>query len=304
MARAMSKLLTLVVSLAPLAGLVVAGDEARPKEYWTAIVRSGYALPAGADATELLLELSAHLGARDSELRDDCAYGIAARWIVTEGRVDAEGLRRLLARWSANLEVGLGERGTDSVLLRSFSALNLSLLAARDLDVPFLEQAEFDELLGSTVAYLEAERDLRGFVPELGWCHGIAHAADLARFLARNPKLAPDGQALLLFALSGRATAPVEEVLVHGEDDRLANALSALIARADFDGDAFVAALEPFSAALAAARGGAFDLERHAVATNARNVLRALHVRLAAAGELGPAQAAARAAVLDVLVGR
>lgn len=275
--------------------------EPRPKAYWTAIVSSGYAVPEGEDPGALLVELSAHLSSRDPELRDDCGYGIAQRWILKDRRLSAADLRRLVALWSANLEVGIGESGTDSVLLRSFSALDLSLVAALDLEAPFLDQEEFDALLRAAVRYLESERDLRGWVPEVGWHHGCAHASDLLRFLARNPRLDLEDQSLLVFAVAGRASAPVETVFVHGEDDRMARALVSVIARADFDLDGFRAALEPLAAALAAGNAGPFDPVRHGAATNSRNLLRALYVRLATAGELEGEREAARQAVLRIL---
>jgi hypothetical protein len=83
----------------------------------------------------------------------------------------------------------------------------------------------------------------------------------------------------------------------------MARALVAVIAREDFDPDTFRGALEPMADALAAAGRGPFDPERHAAAANSRNLLRALFVRLAAAGELDPPQEAAREGVLRVLAG-
>ena len=37
------------------------------------------------------------------------------------------------------------------------------------------------------MAYLLDETDRRGYVPGLGWINATAHAADLLKFLVRNP---------------------------------------------------------------------------------------------------------------------
>jgi hypothetical protein len=80
--------------------------------------------------------------------------------------VSASELHRLLALWTDNLRVGSGEVGTDSVLLRSFSALNLSLLAARDSRRSFLDEDECATFLSTILTYFRDERDLRGFDDE------------------------------------------------------------------------------------------------------------------------------------------
>jgi len=67
---------------------------------------------------------------------------------------------------------GIGETGTDSVLLRSFSALDLSILAALENRDPALDDAAYRKLLDDALGYLRDERDLRGFEPRVGWIHG------------------------------------------------------------------------------------------------------------------------------------
>jgi hypothetical protein len=60
----------------------------------------------------------------------------------------AAGLRQVTKHWTGNLRAGLGETGTDAVLLRSFSALDLSIVAALDLETPFLRSPEVAALAG------------------------------------------------------------------------------------------------------------------------------------------------------------
>ena len=77
----------------------------------------------------------------------------------------------------------------------------------------------FEDLLAATTRYLTAEKDTRGFVAGAGWVHAAAHTADVLKFLGRNPKLTPAGQARIVEATATRLrTAGV--VYAWGEDER------------------------------------------------------------------------------------
>src|SRR6266540_4169251 len=88
-----------------------------------------------------------------------------------------------------NLHIGLGERDTDSVFLRSYSTLVLMEVVAYDNAHPFLGQGEAAGLLDQVLEYLRKERDLRSWVEGPGWAHAVAHTADLLMMLARNLQL-------------------------------------------------------------------------------------------------------------------
>ena len=117
---------------------------------------------------------------------------------------DAVQRREIIDTLTGNLRRGIGEVGTDTVLLRSFSALDLSILAALELQDPVLDAAGYRRLLDDALAYLAAERDLRGIDSRVGWIHATAHAADAATIpsprisLARRRKKRrmPTGMAL------------------------------------------------------------------------------------------------------------
>lgn len=290
------------VVLAALLALATFQDAApaRGPEFWRAIPRAGYAVPAGESAAGLLGELDELLAARDPELRDDLGYGIAEQWILRRRLLAPQEARALAATWTAWLGRGLGERGTDTVLVRAFAALDLSLLAALDLEAPFLDRPGFDALVDGAVDALAHERDLRGWVPELGWVHATAHTADLLKFIARNPLLDDVGQARLLEGAARRTAATDGYVFAHDEDERLAQAVLSVLAREDLSHDAFAAFLElcrePLDAPLAA-----FDAQRHAARRNTRNLLRAVHERLLLARELPAWLAEPRAALQELL---
>ncbi len=232
----------------PAAGASPVHDRA----FWTGLAAKDFAIPEGESTGALALEAAGLLSSPDPALRDGVGYEALARWVYRDGLVPPADLERLRLRLQDGLKVGLGEIGRDSAYGRSFSAIGLAILAATDLKKPWMTPEAFDDLLAASTAYLGAEKDLRGFVPGSGWVHATAHTADVLKFLARNPRLTPAGQARIVEAISGRLrTAGV--VFAWGEDERLALALFSLARRKDFDPkpfDAWLAALSAENATL------------------------------------------------------
>ena len=217
--------------------LVAVAAPTHDRPFWESIAQQHYAVPDGESASALAHELSDLLASPDSELRDDLAYSILTSWIRA-GKLSNEDLIALSEEWRGNLKKNIGESGNDSVLQRSFSALCLSEIAAHDVKAPFLGAERYHALLSDALAYLNEERDLRGYEVKVGWIHATAHTADLLEALAENPALTVSEQQRILDAISQRlATANV--IYTHGEQDRLALAVMAIIERADFQQDAF-----------------------------------------------------------------
>ena len=273
------------------------------KAYWQAVLRD-YAVPAGETPFALARELSGFLGSPDPELRDQIAFSILSVWLSGDDVpwADAE-LVALLDEWQGNLRVGTGQPGADAVLKRSFSALCLAVLAERDLKTPFLGSARYRSLLNAALEYLAAERDLRGYDERKGWIHATAHTADLLAALARHPAMKPAEQNQLLAGIARRlSTAP--EVFTQGEQDRLAQAVTALLLRPDFDATAFHEWLTALRATTRqSARTRPLTSAALAVFQNNTYFLQALHARLSMETLEGKA-ATSRAAVLDALRGR
>ena len=208
------------------------------RAFWVAIAQNHYAVPEGQSAAALARELSQLLGSPDPELRDDLAYSILARWIARPNILQPPELQMLADEWRANLKSGIGESGTNSVLKRSFSALCLSSIAEREAKAPFLGEPRYHQLLSDAVAYLQSERDLRGYDAKLGWIHANAHTADLLQALADSPQLTKEEQSNILSALAIRlSSAP--EVYTQGEQDRMAAAVLAVIRRSDYEAASF-----------------------------------------------------------------
>jgi hypothetical protein len=250
----------------------------RGRDFWKALAED-CAVPTGETAFGLVREAASLLGDRDSFWRDDVGYGVVASCVYQQKRLRPEERRALVAELSANLRRGIGEVGSDSVLLRSFSALDLSILAAVELQEPALDPEGYRQLLDAALASLCDERDLRGLVPGLGWVHATAHTADLLKFLARDTRFAPADQQRLLEAAWTRVTVPGEPVFTHAEDERLAAALVSVVRRADFDPRLLEEWLARFvEQEKAVWRSAPPEASALAAAQNARNLLRSLFV--------------------------
>jgi len=230
-----SVLLTLLfVGLCPASGWT----QAQPPAFWRDLAANRFAVPEGQPVDALARAASSLLASPDPELRDEIGYSALATWIYRDGRVSEATVRALMADWIRNLSVGVGEAGTDTVFRRSFSALALALIVARDNQSPWLERAEVARLVEAALAYLAAERDVRGFEAQKGWMHSVAHTADLLKFLARSRHLEVADQQRILTAIAAKLDA-VDAPLTHGEDERLARVPVSIAARDDFDQAAF-----------------------------------------------------------------
>jgi len=276
--------------------------QTRTRDQWVALARGGFAVPAGETAAGLLLEMDQLLASPDPVLRDEVAYAAAERWILRDRVVAPDDLRRIAARWTANLTVGLGARDDDGVFRRSFSALCLSLVAARDVATPFFEPGEAQALADRLFDYLTRERDLRGYERTQGWMHAVAHTADAFKFLARGRHWHPANLPRLLSLVSAKA-AEAGAVFQWGEPQRLAWALHAAVRRPDAD----TAAVEQWIGGLEAgfktlwAHGPGVAPGDFARVENQLQVLRGLHLALAADPAPTPTGETVRRAALAAL---
>ena len=252
------------------------------KPFWLAIRENKFAFPAGHDLAALTDELFSYLPSTDPELRDTIGYEVFANWIETEP-YSPELLRGYIQRLTANLQTGLGERDTDTIFLRTFSILFLAEVMHRDNQQPYLQPHEVTGVLERVLAYLATERDPRGFVPVKGWAHALAHTADALTVLARSPHLDTVALMRILEAASAKMRSATNWVYTHGEDDRLARAIVTALGRDLIP----LKQTQPWLAALTANWKDAWtDEERTRAYFNVRNLLRAIHIRVASAKEL------------------
>ncbi|MBA2956646.1 DUF2785 domain-containing protein [Nocardioides sp. MAH-18] len=245
--------------------------------YWRQVHAEGLAVPSDRPLDELTAELTRMLGDPDPALRDGTAYPTLTTWI--ERGVYDDLLAGLGDGMAMGLLVGIGERDTDTVFRRSFSALVLGECIARDNVRPLLPGGKILEWGDRLTTWLLRERDLRGFVPGKGWAHGVAHGADALTVLARSPHLATPELTVLLDVVADRLLLPVDRLFSNGEPDRLAFATVAVLRRNVVP----LQVLEPWIARIAAAAGtraGYDERDPYLVGGNAEAFLRALYLQL------------------------
>jgi len=212
---------------------------AHPPEFWKAIAKNQFAPPAGADVGALALELCDLFASPDPELRDDIGYSTFVAWVYQKKLLTAAALGPVTASLMRNLRADIGSTGTDAIFRRSFSALALSAVAARDNADPVLDEGGYRSLLDASLEYLGAEKDIRGFDPVKGWMHSAAHTADLLKFLARSRYATVADQTRILDGILAKMTSA--PVFVFGEDERHARAILSIVNRKEFNREAFSA---------------------------------------------------------------
>lgn len=256
------------------------------KDFWRAILKNDCLLPTGRARREYLDELLQNLGSTDPELRDELSLTILSTWLERRDFSDAE-MRALLEPMLANLSVGLGESGSDSVFLRTFSTLVLAELIHCDNKKSYLTRAEVMEVLEQGLHYLLAERDGRGFVPEKGWAHALAHTADLLMVLSASRYLGAPELERILQGIAACLVASGHTIYINDEDERLNRVIITILDRDLLAMDALAA----WSRSLVQVDGqnrwkdAYYDEKRDRARHNIKTFLRSLHYQLVKSGK-------------------
>ncbi|MFN8193852.1 MAG: DUF2785 domain-containing protein [Nocardioidaceae bacterium] len=263
--------------------------------YWQHVRAAGLKVPDDRPLDDLTAELTSLLGSPDADERDGTAYPTLATWI--DRGVYDDLLAGLGDGMAVGLSVGLGERDTDTVFRRSFSALVLAECVARDTTKLLLPAGKVLEWGDRITTWYLRENDLRGFVPGKGWAHALAHGADAIGCLARSPHLGGPELTVLLDVIADRVLLPADSLLVSGEPDRMALATLEVLRRDLVP----LSVAEPWVARIASAASSTGSDGRHDPfldSGNAEAFLRALYLQLA----MGPQPPAIRSDLLLVLV--
>ncbi len=170
---------------------------------------------------QLLHSMLAHIGSTNSELRDNLIYGSFYDWILEKNLLDHSRLTELLDFSLNNLLCkGIEEHESDLVFTRTFTSLLLALILFRDHQDDFLSQHKLDDCKDKLLAYLAAEKDVRGYVTGKGWAHSVAHVSDAIDELVKNPKISKETYVDFLHALWNMILRN-DYVFIHNEDERL-----------------------------------------------------------------------------------
>ncbi len=142
------------------------------------------------DTVDLVRKMIASIGDPDPELRDNLIYTTFAQ-LITEHHLNTSFMADILDICIDDdyLFFRIGEKETDAVFTRSFSALVVALILNEDVKGRFLSEAIAVEACEKAVRYLLEEHDLRGYDEEKGWAHAVAHGADLLAVAVQHPSV-------------------------------------------------------------------------------------------------------------------
>src|SRR5579859_6691065 len=156
---------------------------AADKAYLHAIADNHYQLPEDIDRFAFLQALLQNFNTTDAELRDELTYMILAHAIIdleTADRLSAEQREALLLTCIdvAHLFYSIGEVGTDSIFMRSFSLLIIAALLYADARLQRISEGATRKTQTALLRYAREERDWRGYIKGKGSAHSVAHLSD------------------------------------------------------------------------------------------------------------------------------
>lgn len=247
---------------------------------WQQIADDDFAVPQ-VRRDLLAAELADALADPDPKVRDGAAYAVLATWVgrgVLDDQLD----------WLGDMMAA--RLGDPQIQARTFAALVLAWVIERG--------GYAEEWVNAAAAWYPAETDLRGFDPDLGWLHAVAHGADLLAVLGRHQRVRPE---TVLDLAAQRLLAQTPYVWRDQEDDRLGYAIALTLTRPDLTATQAAGWLDAVDARFAAGEPGPVP----PFASNTMRTLRVLYL-LADRGvrpEPGaqPVSLAHREAVLDRL---
>jgi len=255
------------------------------KEFWVSIANNDYKIPDRFTREELRKALFSYLGDTDPELRDDIAYIVYANFLKRE-MFSKEEVRSHVDELLSNLEIGIGDTESDSVFLRTFSVLLLAEIVHNDKKKPLLDKEQIQAVLSKGLWYLDAEKDPRGFIPIKGWAHALAHTADLMLVLGRNRQITKADLEKILQGISNKLVNTTNWVYIHGEDERLANAVMAILGRGLVLVEFLNEWLKSFTEPENSWKGAYMDEGQAKAFNNVRNFLRSLWISVHASDNL------------------
>ena len=247
---------------------------ASSKQFLRSIAENNYEIPAEIDSFALALALVANLASTDDELRDELSYMFLASGIIDRHKLTVQQVEEILRLIldQDHLFYQIGEAGTDSVFMRSFSSLIVAGIIYTDNRDPSLPAQNVHIAKDALLRYAHAEKDWRGYVEGKGWAHTMAHLADALDECAQHQSMSVEDRQEILQALSELIKLP--EPLYHEEDMRLAAVAYHIIACKQVS-DEFLAS---WVASCYVERNS--DVAVWMSASNAKNFLRSLYFLL------------------------
>jgi Protein of unknown function (DUF2785) len=259
-------------------------ERASDKQFLQAIVDNNNHIPDDIDYFLFLKALLQNFASTDPQLRDNLTYSVLAHAIIdqdSQQKLTPSQVEDLLLTCidEEHLFYHIGEAGTDTVFMRSFSLLIIAAVLFADAKTLRLSEQVTRQAQTALLHYAKEEKDWRGYIKGKGWAHAAAHLSDALDECAQNRYMVtPDREAVMRTI---RDIARLPEPLCSEEDDRLAFAAYRVIANQLVE-EAFLA--EWIESFFVQREQDIIANEQNLVswvrASNAENVLRSLYFRL------------------------
>jgi len=206
------------------------------KKQLSALKEKKFELENKDEANELIQPMFEFIGSTDPELRDRLIYVAFYYFIAKYRYFSKENMKKHLktALDNHHLFYGLGEKNTDTVFTRTFSALVVALLVWVHNDDHFLSKEEVIDVKNKCCDYYLKEIDHRGFVPEKGWAHSAAHGADIFEELSNAKELNAEDFKDILNCIKNKIVID-EYAFIDLEDERMVTPLINLLKREDLE---------------------------------------------------------------------
>ncbi len=220
----------------------------------------------------------AHIGSTDAELRDELIYSAFASWVMRYDALPHTTLGEIFKTLLDNehLLFQLGEKETNSIFTRSFSALWLPPILIKHREKPFLTTNDIKNAHSTLIRILRDEKDRRGYVAGKGWAHAIAHAGDALDDLAQCPEIGVEELREMLPVI--RETMSMTEfVYAYGEAERMVTPMLAILGRNLLPAEEFETWLAGFATKLDETNAMP---NKVILRTNIQNFLQSLYFRL------------------------
>lgn len=138
---------------------------------------------------EQITFMNNNIGNLDSYLRDNLIYTLFSRGFG-EDAFNLQQKKNIVTNFleKKSLFKNIDKSTNDFVFLRSFNALLGSEILDYDNQSEFLTPKEREVIFDWSIKYMETEKDFRGFVPNKGWAHSIAHGSEFLGSTLRHNK--------------------------------------------------------------------------------------------------------------------
>ncbi|MFD1851816.1 DUF2785 domain-containing protein [Oceanobacillus bengalensis] len=230
---------------------------------------------------QLIDRMLDNIGSVDSELRDTLIFNTFGS-LILEDYLTKKQMEHILEDCLSYLFLDIGQKESDSVFTRSFSALVIGLILEKDRQQRFLSDDVLIQVFEESITYLRLENDIRGYVKGKGWAHSIAHGADLLTEAIRHPhfNIVLSSKCLEIIKICLFKESTSEAPYVDDEEERLIFAVEALMEKGLTDSDIAIWVLSISNELKELLENEGYRLSFFWKRTNVVNFLRGFYFRL------------------------